>query len=168
MNANRSKTRVEAGRRAKRSAESELDALLQLRESRMKARAEVKQPPPAPPEIFRCNMEKEFIPVLDELSDKYIAKGIIVTWDVAGILAGGREMTIEFALPPHRTILRGTLARDVIAFELTRYVSETGGEVSSGPMLTLRTLDRARFREFICEQLGLMIKSMLRVTRHDG
>ena len=131
----------------------------------MKAKAVPKEAPPDPIEVFRRSLEREFIPVLDELASKYIGKGIVLSWDVGGILAGGREMSIEFALPPYRRKLRGTVVRDVMAFELTCHVSDAGGEVSSGPMLSLRNLDGRRFREFICEQITLMVKSILRVTR---
>lgn len=124
-----------------------------------------KEAPPDPVEVFRHQLEKEYVGVLDELAAKYIGKGVIIEWSVGDFLAGGRELTLEFAVPPHRIKLRGTVARDVIAFEVNRFVSDTGGEVASGPMLRLRTLDKARFREFLCEQIALLIRSVLRVTR---
>ncbi|RJP33695.1 MAG: hypothetical protein C4547_11845 [Phycisphaerales bacterium] len=159
-------TRTAAGHvPVKATAELQLDALLKLRDNRMRAQAAAKPPPSDPAEIFRRKVESQFVPILDELASKYVAKGIVIEWDLSSMLTGGREMIIEFALRPVRWRLRGTLARDVVAFEVTRFVGESGGEVCSGPMLSIRTLDQGRFREFVCEQLAMMIRYVLRTTR---
>lgn len=147
------------------SAENQLDTLLKLRDNRMRAQAAAKPVPSDPVEIFRRKVEAQFVPVLDDLAAKYVAKGVVIEWDLSSLLTGGRELILEFTLHPVRMRLRGTLARDVVAFELTRFIGETGGEVCSGPMLSIRKLDQSRFREFVCEQIALMIRYVLRMTR---
>ena len=156
---------ADGGQTVGRSAESDLDALLQIRENRLKAAETENEAPPDPVEVFRRSLEDELIPVLEELAHKYVTKGVVINWDVADLLAGGRELTFDFVMLPHRTTMHGTVARDVMAFQVTRYVSETGGEVSSGPMLPLRSLTQTRFREFLCEQITQMVRFVLRTSR---
>ncbi len=151
--------------RGRATAETQLDALLKLRDNRMRAQAAAKPAPSDPVEIFRRKVESQFVPILDDLAAKYVAKGIVIEWDLSSVLTGGREMIIEYTLHPVRWRLRGTLARDVVAFEVTRMIGDSGGEVCSGPMLSIRKLDQARFREFVCEQLAMMIRHVLRTTR---
>jgi hypothetical protein len=107
-------------------------------------------------------MVQELIPVFMQLVEKYSSAGISMRMDASNFLEGGREIRFEFAIGDHRTILLGTVTTEAIAFHETRYSPLVNGELVSGPMLRLRGLTAAIFRQFICQRLAVLLRSMLR------
>ncbi|MFQ5414002.1 MAG: hypothetical protein ACE5E6_06040 [Phycisphaerae bacterium] len=146
-----------------RCAESELDTLFALKEQREKRQAErAQRVEPDPIEQLRALVISDLIPVFAELVDKYAPKGVSMRMDASKLLAGGREITLDFVVGDDRARLEGTVTNDAIAFQATHYVADSRGELTSGPMLRLRQLTRTTFREFVCGRLAALIRTSLR------
>jgi len=118
----------------------------------------------SPLERLRDLMLRELSPVAMELSEKYSPKGISVTLDASNFLKGGREIRLEFALGPYRTVLQGTVTSEAIAFEEVRYSPHIDGELMSGPSLRIRTMTADSFREFLCTRVMLLLKMATKGT----
>lgn len=103
-----------------------------------------------------------FIPVFVELVEKYSSAGVSMQMDASSFLEGGREIKFEFGLKDYRTQLHGTVTTEAIAFHETRHRPDVQGELVSGPMLRLRGLDGDVFRDFVCERLAILIRSVMR------
>ena len=146
--------------------EGELDSLIsvyeqRVREERERALAE-RESQADPVEKLRSLMDKELIPAFGELGKKYRAAGFTMKLDASTFLAGERELMIELGFKDHRSELCGVVTREAIAFSEIRRVGDTGGEISGGPSLRLRSLTTSTFREFVCERLGLLMRAAMR------
>ena len=104
----------------------------------------------------------ELVPAFVELVEKYSRSGISMQMDASNFLEGGREIRFEFGIGEHRTQLLGTVTAESIAFHETQYSPNMRGELVSGPMLRLRTLDVQVFRDFVCERLTRLVRSCTR------
>ena len=142
-------------------AEDALDSLVfQLKEAE---RQLAETPPPADPiQAVREQMLNEFIPIFLELAEKYGESKISLEMDAANLLRGGREIEFQFCVGEYRTKLHGTVTTEAIAFHETRYTPHIAGELTSGPMLRLRGLTGEIFRNFLCERLGVLLRTALR------
>ena len=105
---------------------------------------------------------QELIPVFMQLVEKYSSAGISMRMDASNFLEGGREIRFELAIGDHRSVLLGTVTTEAIAFHETRYSPTVTGELVSGPMLRLRGLTAADFRQFICQRLTVLLRAMIR------
>lgn len=115
-----------------------------------------------PIEVLRRKLLHEFVPIFVELVEKYSPTGLALHMDASNFLEGGREIKFEFGLSGHRMQLHGTVTTEAIAFHETRHSPDVQGELVSGPMLRLRTLDPATFRNFVCERLTYLIRAAMR------
>ena len=102
------------------------------------------------------------MPVAVEVADRYAPKGITVKMDAANFLQGGRGIKLDFAFGECQLRLQGTVTDEGVAFEETRYGPRMQGELTSGPMLRLRNLNAAVFRDFLCERLAMLIRAAMR------
>lgn len=145
-----------------KDAEFEVDALItNLQERKNKTREGQTSAEPDQMELLRRQTMEEYIPIFVELMEKYRQSGITMEMDASNFLQGGREMSFEFALGEYRAKLMGTVTTEGIAFHETRYTPEVRGELVSGPMLRLRSLNADTFRKFVCARLALLLKSAL-------
>ena len=146
-----------------RSTENDLDALLKNM-SRQEQQSADAAPVAKVDRIqqLRELVMNELIPAFVDLVDKYAASGISMDMDASNLLQGGREIRFEFRLGDYRMQLAGTVTSDTIAFQETRYHPNMRGEIMSGPMLSLRRLDANLFRDFICERLTVLARSVIR------
>jgi len=145
------------------SPEEDLDSLIRA----LKQRATDEDPlgtgiSPDPLEALRGRVLREFVPVFVELLEKYGDTGLSLQMDASNFLEGGREIRFEFGLGAYRMYLVGTVTSDAIAFHETRHSPNVHGELMSGPMLRLRRLDAAVFRNFICERLTILVRTVTR------
>lgn len=113
-------------------------------------------------QALRKLMIEELIPVFVELVEKYSNAGFTLQMDASNFLEGGREIRFEFGIGDSRTDLLGTVTTEAIAFHETRYSPNVQGELISGPMLRLHTLDAEVFRNFVCERLLVLARSAMR------
>ena len=142
-----------------------MDALLALKTQRQEREAaKAADTRDDPLDMLRKIMVSDLIPTFAELVDKYAPMGVSMRMDASKLLAGGREVTFDFAVGDDRSTLVGTVTSEAIAFHETRYVAGTSGGLTSGPMLRLRQLDRSTFRAFVCERLATLMRSALRKT----
>jgi len=148
---------------ADNAPESQLDSLLHRLEQR---REDASTRPPAPKvdplDQLRTRILEDLMPVVMELAEKYAGKGITLRMDAGKFLQGGRSVELEFKYGPFRTCLHGTVTAEGIAFEETRYAPDIDGEIASGPMLRMRQLNAAAFRDFLCEQLANLLRVAMR------
>jgi len=145
-----------------RAAEEELESLLsefQQRQTEAKSGPAIQQDPI---EAFRERTLRELIPMFVELADKYAKSGAALNMDASNFLQGGREIKFSFALGEYRIQLEGIVTSDSIAFREIRDTPEVRGELASGPMLRLRRLTAQGFRDFICDQLAILIRAAMR------
>ena len=117
---------------------------------------------PDPVRALRGLMTTELIPVFVELVEKFSSSGISMQMDASNFLEGGREIKFEFGLGEFRSQLQGTVTTEGIAFHETRYSPDFQGELTSGPMLRLRGLNAATFRQFVCERLTFLLRAAAR------
>jgi len=141
------------------TAERQLDSLIHLMKDRSQGDPSSTYDPL---HDLRQLTLKEFVPVFGELVDKYSAAGISMQMDASNFLEGGREILFDFRLKDYRFTLHGTVTSEGIAFHETRYCPKLHGELATGPMLRLRGLNAAVFREFICERLTHLIRAATR------
>ena len=144
------------------STEAELDKLVALREREAQAATKSDSPAADPIQNLRETMVTKLVPTFVELVDKYSKSGISMELDASNFLDGGREIRLDFAIGEHRIQLLGTVTTEAIAFHETRYAPNVHGELLSGPMLRLRGLCPAVFREFICERLCALLRAAMR------
>ncbi|MCH7592437.1 MAG: hypothetical protein IH989_06645 [Planctomycetes bacterium] len=112
--------------------------------------------------MLRKLMLEKLIPVFVELVEKYSEAGFAMQMDASNFLEGGREIRFEFGIGDYRTELLGTVTTEAIAFHETRFSPNVHGDLISGPMLRLHTLDSVTFRDFVCERLLVLARSRLR------
>ncbi len=145
------------------SVEDELDALLsvwQKRERECAATSTSDRPDPI--QALRELVRGEFITIFVDLMEKYSEVGISMAMDASSFLEGGREIKFEFGFGEYRMNLHGTVTTEAIAFHETRYAPDVRGELTSGPMLRLRHLDGQLFRDFLCERLAVLLRTVMR------
>lgn len=146
-----------------RDTESELDTLVPvLKKQDADGPGPGKSGAPERLQALRDLMLKELIPVFVELVEKYSDAGFTMQMDASNFLEGGREIRFEFGIGDFRTELLGTVTTEAIAFHETRYSPNVHGDLISGPMLRLHTLDSTTFRDFVCERLLIIARSRLR------
>ncbi|UCE58719.1 MAG: hypothetical protein JSU63_14900 [Phycisphaerales bacterium] len=146
-----------------KSVEGDLDTLLAHLLEREGESAEGAKPDKADPvETLRELTRTELVTVFIELKEKYAKSGIFMEMDASSFLSGGREIKFEMGLGEYRANLHGTVTSEAIAFHETRHSPDMHGELVSGPMLRLRGLDATMFREFICERLTLLLRTIAR------
>lgn len=146
--------------------ETKLDTLLNRYKKRT-SEAEPVQPthaPSDPVENLRERFRTELIPVFQQLADKYASRSIVLHMDVGLFLSGGYELLIDIQFENHGVRLLGTVLPDRIAFQETRYTNNVGPAMTSGPTLRTRGLSGQKFREFICERIGELVRTALRQT----
>ncbi len=155
--------RVAPASRKQPPPEQDLDLLLDQLEEK-KARSDPDQQPPKadPIEKLRESMLAEYIPIFVELSEKYAKSKVALEMDASNLLQGGRELKIAFSISGYRTDLLGTVTTEAIAFHLTHHTPDTGAQIASGPLLSLRRLNPKTFRDFICGQLALLVRTAMR------
>jgi len=155
--------RVAPASRKHAPAEHDLDLLLnQLEEKKARATPSPQTPKPDPIEKLRKAMLTEYIPIFVELSDKYAESRIALEMDASNLLQGGREIKIALNISGYRTELLGTVTTEAIAFHETRYTPNTGAQIASGPLLSLRRMNAKTFRDFICNQLAMLVRAAMR------
>jgi hypothetical protein len=145
-----------------RSLETDLDKLIACMKERKRRQAE-----PAPKERDRVQelrelMVRELVGVFVELMEKYRDSGVSMEMDASSFLEGGREIRFDFAFGEFRIQMLGTVTTEAIAFHETRHFPDVRGELVSGPMLRLRSLNARVFRDFICERLAVLIRAVMR------
>ena len=151
------------GPRKSRETESELDSLVPvLKKHRVDGPRTAKSGGPERLQMLRKLMLEKLIPVFVELVEKYSEAGFAMQMDASNFLEGGREIKFEFGLGEYRSQLHGTVTTEGIAFHETRYSPDFRGELTSGPMLRLRGLNAATFRQFVCERLTFLLRSAAR------
>ena len=144
-------------------AEDELDALIGVLSSRSRQAADGADPLEDDPILtLRKLTLGTLVPVFVELVEKYSQSGISMQMDASNFLEGGREIKFEFGLGEYRSQLQGTVTTEGIAFHETRYSPAFRGELTSGPMLRLRGLNAETFRQFVCERLTFLLRSVAR------
>jgi hypothetical protein len=144
-------------------AEDGLDSLLGKFEDWKETRASEPKPPALDPiDLLRKRVLEEFVPIFVELVEKYSKANLSLQMDASSFLQGGREIHFEFSIGEHRLVLHGIVTSEAIAFHETRSAPEIKGELVSGPMLRLRNLDAKVFREFICDKLTTLLRSVMR------
>ena len=152
-----------------RSAEETLDALLQLQQQQEAERAaqqnRAQAARPDPREVLRRQMREELIPAFEELKSKYGAQSVGMKMDASDFLGGGRAITFEFSVSSHVMRLKGSVVEGRIAFSEFRSKGAEPGVLTGGPMLLTRTLTADTFREFVCERVGQLVRSILRQSR---
>ena len=151
------------GERRAPKTEAELDSIVSAikeRESGSLPGARGNQPGRI--QTLRKLMLEELIPVFVELVEKYSSAGFTLQMDASNFLEGGREIRFEFGIGDSRTDLLGTITTEAIAFHETRYNPNVQGELISGPMLRLHTLDAETFRNFVCERLLVLARANMR------
>lgn len=145
------------------SVEDELDALLSVWQKRERERvATSTSDKPDPIQDLRALARGEFITIFVDLMEKYSEMGISMAMDASNFLEGGREIKFEFGFGEYRMNLHGTVTTEAIAFHETRYAPDVRGELTSGPMLRLRHLDGQAFRDFLCERLAVLLRTVMR------
>jgi len=143
--------------------EGELDTLITLLGDRKaKAAERTATVVPDPIQVLRERTVKEYIPVFVEMMEKYSKSGVAMEMDASNLLQGGREIKFEFTVGEYRSVLQGTVTTEGIAFHETRYAPDIQGELTSGPMLRLRSLTGDTFRDFVCERLAILVRTALR------
>ena len=144
---------------SRKTAEGELDRLLSaLEEQRRSAKKSQGKPRRDPLQTLREQTIREFVPIFVELVEKYSKAGIAMHMDASNLLEGGRELQFEFGLGEFHIELQGTVTSDSIAFHEVRRAPNIEGHLVAGPMLRLKTLNAAIFREFVCARLALLLK----------
>ncbi len=145
--------------------ENELDSLLVQHANRRQA-VESKvalDEPPSPIDKLRQSVEREYIPMANELCLKYEPQGVTLTLDASRFLGGGREISITIEFSGSCIRLDGVVMPTSIAFNLTRFGKDIpGGVTGSGPTLRGNALRPEQFRQFICDQMAHLVQSVLR------
>ncbi len=158
--------RVAPPRRARNSVEAKLDTLLGRYNARQAGNRDgLGVHSDDPIEQLRDRFRRDFIPVFQDVADKYGPQGIDIHLDVERFLAGGNEILIDVAFERVGVRFLGTVLTHRIAFHEMRYSNNIGPAVTSGPTLRTRELTRERFREFICERISKLIRSVLHQQR---
>lgn len=145
-----------------RSLETDLDKLILTMKERKRREAEQAPKERDRIEELRELMVRELVGVFVELMEKYRDDGISMEMDASNFLEGGREIRFDFALGEFRIQLLGTVTTEAVAFHETRHFPDVRGELVSGPMLRLRTLNARVFRDFVCERLAVLIRAVMR------
>lgn len=155
--------RVQPSGSTRKTAEGELDRLLQAAEERRRNDTHrVRREKPDAMQVLRQLTVSELVPVFVELVEKYSKSGIAMQMDASNLLEGGREIQFEFGLGEYRMQLHGTVTSDAIAFHEVRHAPEIEGQLVAGPMLRLKTLTAETFREFICGRLTVLLRLALK------
>ncbi len=142
--------------------EDELDALLvKVEEKRARKQTEPVEQPEAI-DLFRARMRQMYVPVFEDLREKYRSKGVHVSMDADELLGGGSTLKFRFKYGELTLELDGTVMRGGVAFYLIRSTGATQGAVVSGPMLRIRNLSADEFRSFIVEHIRILVKDALR------
>ncbi|MGD2110552.1 MAG: hypothetical protein PVI86_14325 [Phycisphaerae bacterium] len=145
------------------SQEEELDALLRALSERREREASGGDGAGFDPvQRLREVMAGDLIPEFVALVEKYSRSGVSMEMDATDLLNGGRGIQLEFEVGEHGVRLQGTVTSDAIAFHETRHAPDVHGEIASGPMLRLRGLNKAVFREFICERLCVLLRAVIK------
>jgi len=145
------------------SQENELDALVHELKDREQSEANGSKVQAADPiQRVRDIMVGELMPAFIELVEKYSRSGVKMEMDASDLLGGGREVVFEFNLSEHQLRLHGTVTAEAIAFHEVRKAPDVHGELASGPMLRLRGLNGTTFREFICERLCVLMRTVMK------
>lgn len=151
------------------SVETTLDELLRLHQQRQNDAARAQAASPTDPlEQLRRLFRTELVPAIDELAEKYAAQGVHLKMDVEDFLRGGSSLSIDIHFEHQGLRLTGTVIPGRIAFQETRYSDDAAGGVMSGPALSTRNLSAAQFREFVCQRIGALVRSVLRQTIVPG
>ncbi len=146
-----------------RRVEDELDTLISVLSARSRQTADGAGPFEDDPLLALRELTlNTLVPVFVELVEKYSSSGISMQMDASNFLEGGREIKFEFGLGEYRSQLHGTVTTEGIAFHETRYSPDFQGELTSGPMLRLRGLNAATFRQFVCERLTFLLRAAAR------
>jgi hypothetical protein len=148
--------------------EAKLDALLKRYNARQAARAgHAFANSDDPVDQLRERFRHEFIPIFQEVADKYGPHGIDIYLDVEQFFAGGNEIIIDIAFERVGVRLLGTVLSRRIAFHEMRYANNIGPAVASGPTLRTRTLTPKQFREFLCERITELVRAVLHQQRSN-
>ncbi|MCG3138327.1 MAG: hypothetical protein HJJLKODD_02190 [Phycisphaerae bacterium] len=146
-------------------SEDELDTLLQKVEDR-----KVKQQVNTPAEnvdhiaVFRARMRQIYQPVFNDLTQKYLDKGVEMEMDAEEFLGGGTNLKIKYRYMDMGLTLDGTVMRSGVAFYVTKSTGRTAGAVVSGPLMRIRNLSADEFRQFVIDHLMALVKDALRQT----
>jgi hypothetical protein len=140
--------------------ERSLDALLNSRDSRRDAASQkTAQPKPTPEDDLRDLFHASFIPVVEDLNDRYAERGVSVFMDASDFLSGGRSIAIEITFEHRRHRIEGTVISGAIACTESRFVKGAPGAVTGGPRLRTRDLDEHAFREFLYDRMIQLVKA---------
>lgn len=146
-----------------KTIEQQLDALLSLQQKRQSGQEQAQADPELSPlDQLRRQMRDELMPVFEDLKAKYQEAGILLEMDADDFLSGGVGLLIEVEFDNHGMQLQGTVTPRGIAFQDARYTSNTRSVIGAGPMLLIRSLTGQRFREFLCERISQLVRSVLR------
>jgi hypothetical protein len=151
------------------SVETTLDELLRLHQQRQADAARAQADSPTDPlEELRRRFRTELVPAIDELAEKYASRGVHLKMDVEDFLRGGSSLCIDIQFEHQGLVLTGTVIPSRIAFQETRYSDDVAGAEMSGPALRTRDLSTGQFREFVCQRIGALVRSVLRQTIVPG
>ena len=145
-----------------KTSEGDLDSLVTVVKKRQQEAKEASASASDRIDALRKLTLSELIPIFVELMEKYSAAGLSMEMDASNFLEGGREIRFEFGFGDYRSQLLGTVTTEAIAFHETRFAPDVRGELVSGPMLRLRNLTGKIFREFVCERLAVLLRTVVR------
>ena len=146
-----------------KTVEENLDALLDLHQKREAEKHEPGHDAKASAlDQLRRQMRRELIPAFEDLRQKYALSGIIMAMDAEDFCAGGVKVLVEVTYDVYGMRLEGTVTPAGIAFHEARFSNKVRGVLTTGPMLRARNLTKQRFREFICERIGQLVRSAMR------
>jgi hypothetical protein len=151
------------------SVETTLDELLRLHQQRQADAARARAASPTDPmERLRRLFRTELVPAIDELAEKYASRGVQLKMDVEDFLQGGNSLCIDIQFEHQGLRLTGTVISSRIAFQETCYSEDAAGAEMSGPALRTRDLSTVQFREFVCQNIGALVRSVMRQTIVPG
>lgn len=154
--------RAQPPKKKEGSAQDDLDALLtQYQDRQHKVAESAGQQTVDRVQQLREDMLRIYIPAFVDLTEKYAPAGIQLEMDASVLLQGGRELKFVFRVGEYRSEMHGVVTSHAIAFHETTYTPQVGGEIASGPMLRLRSLNEGVFRDFICQRLTQLLRTAM-------
>ena len=147
--------------------ELEIDSLLNEHDRRKAKAAEQSQgnPEPSPLDLLRDKFREEFVPLVEKIAGQYGPKGVSVSMNAEDFLGGGRTIVIDVAFNGFRTVQKGTVMADSIAFSEVHYVPNLGETMSAGQTIRGRQLTKEGMADFILKSAASLIRAANRTVR---
>lgn len=152
--------------KTKDSAESQLDTLFAVQESKQTEPGAADRSEGSRMDQLRRQFVTDLIPSFDALRTKYAEKGVLLELDADNFVNGGRNLSITVEYEGTGSRLDGVVTSVAIAFTETRFsAGDRGGVAASGPSLRIHDLTADTFRDFVCRQIAPLVQSVLRRRR---